>query len=660
MRPRSILLFVFVSVAAVVSAPLGCRGGGDVATCDSAQCDPGQECSDLTHRCEDVACTPGATRCAPRGDGSLERCNSTGDGYVPVGACGAGQTCFMSATSPSGAACDPPACTAGTSQCEADGSVRYCVVGAFESSTPCPSGEACDPSQSSACVPTECGPGTTFCEPGADVVRACNALGTSSGVVETCAASDVCNAGRCVSLCELAELQHSTVGCVFMALDTNNTAHDDPLQYDVVIANPNGALTATVTIETRTGPGGAWSTVATDAVTPSSVHVFALPDRHAEGSSLTPALAYRVTASVPVVAYQFNSDDVSGSAASSGATILLPVPALDRYYYAVSLPMSTGDDALFPFGGELHSSGVAVVGTLDGTTVTVTASTNTAAGGGIAALAPGESYSTVLNEGDALQIEAADVGDDVTGTYVTSDQPVAVFGYHECAVLTPGTCDHVEEQLLPLTAWGIAFANVRMFAGTERHLWRLLASEDATTITFEYDAGVTGLPAPAGASVVLDAGQHQDFTVEGPAPVGLTPEPGNVGDFYAYADKPIYVVQFSMDEVNMVTSVPTDQTLPQYVFAVPPFLDSAVTVARPSGATTSLDGVPIPAASWSSAGGTFEAYRTALADGAHVVSSTSPSEMWAGSPGVYVSGEASNCGYAYVAGLNVEYINPFE
>jgi hypothetical protein len=631
----------------------GCNCSGNPSSCNPNDCAPGTECDPSTDSCEPVQCIPGFTRCGLAMDGSLQRCNATGDSYTSVGACGAGQSCIMGT---SGATCDPPACAPGSSQCQADGNVSYCVVGAFENPIACAAGEVCDPTAGSTCVPTKCGPNVMFCEDGAEVVRLCNALGTSSTVVETCGAGDVCNNGGCFSMCELADLERSFVGCVYMALDTNNTARDDPLQYDIVVSNPSTSLTASVTIETRAGAGGAWGAVATDMVAPQTIRIFALADRHAEGSSLTTALAYRITASIPIVAYQFNSDDLSGSAGSSGATILLPKPALDKLYYAISLPQSVGDDALFGFGGEQHHSGFAVVGAFDGTNVTVTVNANTGGGPGIPAMTPGGIYNTTINEGDVLQIESANIGDDVTGSYVTADQSIAMFGYHECAVLTPGTCDHFEEELMPLTAWGMTFANARMYAGTESHLWRFLASEDNTNVSFEYDAGVTGLP-PSGTSVVMNQGQYADYIVDGPAMVGFAPGPGNIGDYYAFADKPIYVVQFSMDEVHMVTSVPVDQWLPQYLFIAPPFFGDNMTVVRYMTSTVTLDGMPIPAGMWSSAGAGYEAYRTALTDGSHFITGSAVSEF-EGPPEIYISGEDSNCGYCYVGGLNVEQINP--
>jgi len=639
MRAHALRVHAFVLVALVLQAA-GCNCGPRGGNCDPLTCPEGQECSPQTDECAPISCIPGFTRCAILGGGGLERCNATGDSYTTVGACGLGQSCVTGA---SGATCDPPACAPGSSMCQTDGSASFCVVGVFEDPVACPAGEVCDPSAGASCVPTVCGPNTMFCNGDAEV-DVCNSLGTGGSVVETCGAGDVCNNGQCLSMCELAELDRSFVGCVYMALDSNNVSRDDPLQYDIVVANPNALLSAMVTIETRNGAGGAWSVVASDMVAPATIRIFPLPDRHAEGTSLTTALAYRVTGSIPIVAYQFNSDDLSGSAGSSGASLLYPKPALDQYYYAISLPTVTGDDTLFTFGGEVHHSGFAVVGANDGTNVTVTVSTSTSGGAGIPPLSPGGVYTTTLNEGDVMQIEGNGAGTDVTGSYVTSDLPVAMWGYNECAIIDPGTCDHIEEELMPVTAWGTTFANVAITGGSPAHVWRFLGSEDATTVIFMYGGGVSGLPS-SGSGFAIDAGAYQDFTV--------------TGDFYAYSDKPIFVAQYTIGETDMVTSVPVDQWLTSYLFIAPPFFGDNLTAVHHAGSMTTLDGAVVPAGMWTPAGPGFEAYRTFLADGSHLMTGAAISEL-EGPPEVYVSGEDVNCSYGYVGGQNVAQINPIE
>jgi hypothetical protein len=652
---RLVLRLALTSLGLLAASALSgchCAGSGGI-TCDPSDCAAGEECDPETNACTPINCIPGITRCSPDAMGGLQRCNSTGDGYIDVGACGPGQSCVSGAT---GAACDPPACAPGSAMCQADGSVSYCVVGVFENPVACPSGEVCDPSQGSACVPTECGPNTMFCEEGVDVVRACNSLGTGSTVVETCGNGEVCNAGTCFSMCDLAELQRSFVGCVYMALDTNNITYDDALQYDIAVSNPSTSLTANVVIEVRSGAGGTWSPVATSAVAPGTVWVTVVPDRHVEDTAIAPALAYRITSDIPIVSYQFNSDDLNGASSSSGATILFPKSALGDYYVAMGLPT-----VLPGFGGTgTNNAGVAIVGAFDGTNVTVNVSTNTLAAPGIPAMVAGDQYSTTINEGDVFQIEAANVGDDVTGTYVTSDQPVSVFSYHEGAVTSANAGDdHYEEEMLPLEAWGTTYPVARIWSADETAIWRILAAEDATTITFTYDVGVTGLPNPSGSSIMLDGLEWAEFTVDGPATAGFTVVNGNIGDFEVTSDKPIQISNWSMTETSMLNMVPAEQWLQSYLFLAPPFFEDTLTVFRRDTSTITLDGSVIPSGMFSNIVAPFQAYRQSLTDGSHLISGSAPSELES-PPWIHVSGDGGSCGYAYIGGLNVAIINPIE
>ncbi|HEV8324679.1 MAG TPA: IgGFc-binding protein [Myxococcota bacterium] len=603
-------------------------------------CPPGTQRDDAG-ACGPISCSPGTQRCAAAVPGDIEQCRSSGDGWITVGRCAPGQACTAA---PPGVACDPPECTPGEDACTADGLWRVCLAGAYQAPVPCAAALACDPA-AGGCVPTVCGPSTTFC---ADdhTVAACNALGTGSTVVETCPADGACAAGGCFTMCDLVELTRSFYGCRYYAVDLDNASHDDGLQFDVVAANPSDTYASLVTIEAR-DPAGGWALVASDTVAPRDQHVFPLADRHAEGTALA-ALAYRVTSSTPIAAYQINSDGTGAAAASSGATMLFPAPALGGAYYVVSLPTAVGDDAVIGFGGEVHHSGFAVAAAFDATYVTVVTSTPTLAGPGVPALLVGEALGTPLAEGDVLQIEAAAVGGDLTGSYVASDQPVAVFGYNECAVLGPGSCDHVEEELLPMESWGFTFAAARGATGAESEMWRLLAAENATTVTFHYGPGVSGLPA-SDSSLVLDAGVWVDFVVDGPASPGDA-LPGDLGDFVVWADKPIFLADFRLDEPDFTTVVPRESWSPEYAFPAPGFFAEDLTVVGAPSVFLQVDGAAVPDAAWETGPGLYKVFRTPLAAGAHTLAGSSPSELDAYVTG-HLTGGAGSASYGFIVGL---------
>src|SRR5262249_58412172 len=91
-------------------------------------------------------------------------------------------------------------------------------------------------------------------------------------------------------------------------------------------------------------------------------------------------------------------------------------------------------------------SQLAVVGTADGTVVTITPSVTV---GSRTARVP---YSITLNRGQTYQLLAQGLHEDLTGTHISSTQPVAVFGGSMIARVPFGfvAADHLVDQLPPL------------------------------------------------------------------------------------------------------------------------------------------------------------------------------------------------------------------
>ncbi|MEK6606461.1 MAG: IgGFc-binding protein [Myxococcota bacterium] len=545
------------------------------------------------------------------------------------------------------------------STCGGDGSIRTCYpsVGGWEFSY-CDAGQTCVGDE---CVTAFCLPGQLYCGSGdADTfIFQCNDNGTEAERVDTCGGSTVCSGGACISACQKAESTFSFVGCTYYALDTDNNAFDgfaanDPLQYDVVVSNP-GDAEASVLVQEKTG--GAWETIRTVAVTSRGIAIIPLTcsercqggnlraDRHPEDTTVARGYAFRLQSDVPIIAYQFNSDDLDGSASSSGATILMPKTALDIEYYAVTLPQS-GDDRAW----------VAVVAVEDGTSVTVTAASATAAGGGVTAMGPGDDQTITIDDGDVLQVSSASPGDDLSGSHVTADKPVAVFAGNECARLGGGSCDgadfsgnggdHTEEQMMPVITWGKQFvaAHVRhpQQADLERAVWKIVAAEAGTVVSFAPGADVLGLPAEP---ISLGAGGVTAFESRGAAG----------GHFFISSSLAVQVVQYMRGETAALVVVPTEQYLPEYVFLAPPFFVDTLTIVRQSGTSVALDGTAV-AGSWFNAGGGFEAtWRDDLEDGSHTV--TIEGGLKGQNAGIQLTGMDSNCSYGYLGGLNALRIN---
>ncbi len=193
------------------------------------------------------------------------------------------------------------------------------------------------------------------------------------------------------------------------------------------------------------------------------------------------------------------------------------------------------------------NSSISIIGTQDGTNVTVVATARTLAGttGSVAAIARGATAHFTLNSYDVLTLATDNPTDtsaarnllcgynqfdqnndpstcaafptfcdftcnvdnaDLTGSVVTSDKPVALFGGSACTLYGPAdpACDHVEEQVFPFSTWGQDFVAVRT------HPLRL--TSPANTFASAANAGpdyykiVAGCPAtdcPTGTAITL-------------------------------------------------------------------------------------------------------------------------------------------------------------
>lgn len=126
----------------------------------------------------------------------------------------------------------------------------------------------------------------------------------------------------------------------------------------------------------------------------------------------------------------------------------------------------------------------AVVATENSTRVTITPSVKTRE------LKPANKPFVVsLNKGDVYQVlpnpELAALGGcDLTGTLIQADKNIAVFSGHNCAYIpvVTATCNHLVEQLLPLSSWGRTYY-VGMLARRSAATIRIIAHEPDTRIS---------------------------------------------------------------------------------------------------------------------------------------------------------------------------------
>jgi IgGFc binding protein len=475
-----------------------------------------------------------------------------------------------------------------------------------------------------------------------------NASSTSTGVADSTTGGGVIfdvppgetdgpNPASCLDALELG----TTVGCQFFAVDLDQAQFFENPQFAVVVSNVQTALTAEVVVEEK--QAGAWVVVDGPVqVNALDLHVFPLANKVQLGSGVAVGGSYRITADVPIVAYQFNPLTMGWW--SSDASLLYPTVAWDTLAHVVGWGAGTG------------KAYATIVAAEDGTHVEVQPTVGTASGSGVPPGVAGGVFSVDLDEGDVAQVAVAVDGTSLTGTRIEADKAIGVFTGHECAFV-PGelyACDHLEEQVAGLRLWGTSFAASRVPPrhpnAPEDSLWQIYASEDETTITLDAPIPVTGLPA---SPLVLDAGEMVEFFAGGP--------PAAPGDFYIAADRPIAVFNYmtgwehlgeQIGDPAMLQLSPTEQFLDRYVVLVPnQWTWDFLVITRPEGVEIELDGVPVADALFVPSAGGWEVARVQVEDGVHQL-------LGATGFSVAVVGYALADSYAYMGGSGTGLINP--
>ncbi|HVH99263.1 MAG TPA: IgGFc-binding protein [Enhygromyxa sp.] len=587
-------------------------------------------------------CTPGEEQCKETGH---EICQ--GGMWIPE-PCADGTFCDERTD-----ACVTCACSPGElGDCADPDNIEVCAddCSGFEPQ-PCEDGVCVD----GACVDLVCVPGQVACAD-SDSIQSCNDDGTQWNAPADCGAGESCSLGECVSACELAAATKSNVGCEFWAVDMENLPPRDTYTYAVAISNPSFDDPATVSFWDANG--GVEHMLFEDQVAPREAKVFNLSGSHAGfvshyngqdagfvGTGIRPGRAFRVQTSQPVIATQFNP--IGGATGfTTDASLLLPTHTLGLHY--VHLAWNQG------FG---TGSALDIIATEDATTVTITPKVNTPAGqNGLPAMTAGVPTVVMINKYDYIQIGGGGTND-LTGTVIESDKPIAVFGGHTCGNV-PNTnvtaCDHIEEQIFPLETWGTNYAASRNpVRGGESMRWRIIAAEDNTDITFDP-------PVAIGAMTTLDAGQMVEFD--------------NFADFFISANDPILVAGYMHGctatnlypnscpgDPYMVLMVPVEQYQEDYVFLVDSSYDQDFAkLVRPNGAEVTVEclGV-VPENRWTPIGNS--GWDWATIDMNPGEATCEPGTNQANSTegfGVIVSGQAYAASYAYPGGLALEAINP--
>lgn len=507
--------------------------------------------------------------------------------------------------------------------------------------------------------------GQQICLPGVRVCTAhnlraeCQPDGLSYGAPIPCAEDEACRDGVCQPRCPNDPKFGVYVGCEFWATDLPNypdpTLNPTPenLPWALVISNP-GNTAVRVGFEM---PPLFTYTPTDDSVPGGESRTFQLPNINVQGTSLMPKGVY-VVATGPVLVHQFNPWD---NRFSNDASMLLPEPLLGRDHVILSWPTSPLDQVQIPgFPTPPNQNGYfTVIAAYPNTNVTFTVSASVRASGAIPKLSKGQTATIRMNRGDVLSIQADpenlfDVAD-ISGTTVSADKPIAVFGGHEQAVVgdpvpdgnggTTGPCcaDHLEEQMLPLEMLSNRyFAPKSPPRGTsqiEDDFWRIQAAVDNVTITTN--------PPQAGANNVTLAKKgdyitvktNQTFEVSGTGKL-------QIGQYLTSADTVEAPISQQDGDPSLVVMVPTERYRTAYAFSVPDgYRGLYATLVRQQGVEIRLDGVPVSNATFTNIGASgWQIGYVSLTPGVHVAES--PSRF-----GLFVYGYSPKVSFAYIGGL---------
>lgn len=426
-------------------------------------------------------------------------------------------------------------------------------------------------------------------------------------VVETCPPELACGAAQCQEPCSAAAADRSSNGCEFyfhMPYYTDTlpqsclaafVVNTSTLPLELTLEHDGQALNLSKSLF-RTNPGDATLLPLEGPIPVGESAVLFVADRSGESPTVlpnernhyigcprgvVPALianlgagtridaAFRLHANVPasvVTIYPW------GGAASyfPSATLLFPVPSWGNEHVLVSAwPLGDTEGS--------NSPGARIVAAESDTEITIDPIDDIQNGPGVTGTAARMPATYHLDKGQFLQFVQ---GRELTGSFITSTKPTAVFGGAACFNLPTGVaaCDAADQQLPPFEQWGHEYVGVgyRPRGGNEHEVmyYRLVAAKDGTVL--DYDPAI-----PPGAPTSMSARESAIFT-------------SGVGDAFVVrtqdADHPVYLAAYmsggtnfgGMGDPEFVNVVPSGQYLNTYSFyADPTFAETSLVVVRP-------------------------------------------------------------------------------
>jgi hypothetical protein len=443
---------------------------------------------------------------------------------------------------------------------------------------------------------------------GADVCPRCtdDKMGVMAcdGTVKACAPDQLCSNGECMNGCAAAEANHASIGCDYYAVDMD--AAQGPPQdacFAVFIANTSRGqahidvdwggvgvnLAQFAKLPQGTGTNLTYGNYdPSEGLAPGQVAILFLAyapgggplmpnvacpvpaaigtDAQISGNGI--GKAFHIVTDMPVVAYQMLPYG-GGKAAATGASLLLPTSAWGNNYVGVTA-YDTLDNSAPPISIEQGPS-MNIVAKEDNTTITMRPMSKITGGNGIPAMAQGGNFTMQLNKGQYAQITQLAR---LSGSPISSDKPIGVFGGHQIMSIDRCCGDHGEQMIAPVRALGyeyVAAPHGDRKPVSEDRIYRIIGAVDNTQLT--YDPPGVG-PATVNLGQILEIRTASPFTVRS-----------------AGSDQPFLMFTYmsgageqgegGWGDADFVRLVPPKQYMTHYVFfADPTYPFTTLTVVR--------------------------------------------------------------------------------
>ncbi len=248
----------------------------------------------------------------------------------------------------------------------------------------------------------------------------------------------------------------------------------------------------------------------------------------------------------------------------------------------------------------------------------------------------GQPFTITLNEGQAYTLHTSlPFGADMTGTRVTSNKPISLFGGNTAARVPEGVpaADHLIEQLPPLPAWGSRFATIPLDTREGGDTLRIMAQKAGTEVRINGEQ-----------VAILEAGKFYERI--------------ETRRVLIEASAPVLVAQYSNGSAQdgipsdpfMMLIPPIEQYLTDYTLSTPAdgININYANIIIPTAAIPSvrLDGAPVTIA--------FEPIADSNLSGASIPISVGSHRFQASQPfGLAVYGFAEFDSYGYFGGMSL-------